>query len=55
LISPLFISDFTDLGFFFPHFSQVCQGFVSVVYFLKEPAFCFADSLYVFIVAVVCI
>jgi hypothetical protein len=31
-----------------PHFSQVCQGSVNLVYFLKEQAFCFLDSLYGF-------
>jgi hypothetical protein len=30
----------------FSHFSQVCQGSVNLVYFFKEPAFCFIDSLY---------
>jgi hypothetical protein len=44
----LFISDFTDLGFFRPHFSQVWQGFVNLVYFFKETAFLFVDSLYDF-------
>jgi hypothetical protein len=32
----------------FPHFSQICQGLVNLVYFFKEPAFC-SDSLYVFV------
>jgi hypothetical protein len=45
---PFCISDFTDLGFFFPHFSQVCQGSVNLVYFFKEPAFYFIVSLYVY-------
>jgi hypothetical protein len=55
VISPfalLCISDFTDLGFFSPHFSQVCQGSVNLIYFFKEPAFCFIDSLYGFFVSI---
>jgi hypothetical protein len=52
LLSPLCISDFTDLGFFSPHFCQVCQGSVNLAYFLKEPAFCFIDSLYFFVVSI---
>jgi hypothetical protein len=35
--------------FFSPHFSQVCQGSVNLIYFFKEPAFCFIDSLYLFV------
>jgi hypothetical protein len=46
VISPFFVSDFTDFGLFPPLFSQICQGFVNLVYFFKEPAFCFVDSLY---------
>jgi hypothetical protein len=42
------ISDFTDLGLFPPHFIQICQGFVNLVYFFKEPTFCFDDALYGF-------
>jgi hypothetical protein len=34
--------------FFCLHFSQVCQGSVNLVYFFKEPAFCFIDFLYFF-------
>jgi hypothetical protein len=52
LLSPLCVSDFTDLGFFSPQFSQVCQGYVNLVYFLKETAFCFVDSLYSFLVSI---
>jgi hypothetical protein len=33
---------------FSPHFSQVCQGSVDLVYFFKEPTFCFINSLQVF-------
>jgi hypothetical protein len=36
------------LGFLSPHFSQICQGCVNLIYFFKEPAFCFIDPLYVF-------
>jgi hypothetical protein len=35
VISPFAFSDFTDLGFFSPHFSQVCQGSVNLIYFFK--------------------
>jgi hypothetical protein len=46
VISSFAFSDFTDLGFFFsPHFSKICQGFVNLVYFFKQEAFCFIDSL----------
>jgi hypothetical protein len=38
---PFCISDFTDLGLFPPNFSQICQGFVNLVYFFKESEFCF--------------
>jgi hypothetical protein len=41
------------LDFFSPHFSQVCQGSVNLVYFFNEPAFCFIDSFYGFFVVVV--
>jgi hypothetical protein len=44
---PFCISDFTDLGFLSPNFSQVWQGSVNLTYFFKEPAFCFIDSSYV--------
>jgi hypothetical protein len=47
---PFCISDFTDLSFFSPHFSQVCQESVNLIYFFKEPIFCFIDSLYGFFV-----
>jgi hypothetical protein len=46
---PCFVSDFANLGLFPPHFSQICQGPVNLVYFFKEPAFCFIDSLYGFL------
>jgi hypothetical protein len=46
---PFFISDFTDLGLFHPQFSQICQGLFNLVYFFKEPSFCFVDSLYGFL------
>jgi ABC-type spermidine/putrescine transport system permease subunit I len=38
--------------FFTPHFGQVCQGSVNLVSFFKKPAFCFLDSLMVFVVVV---
>jgi hypothetical protein len=37
------VSGFTNLGLFLPNFSQICQGLVNLVYFFKEPAFCFVD------------
>jgi hypothetical protein len=43
---PLFISDFINLGLLAPKYSQIFQRFVNVVYFFKEPAFCFTDSLF---------
>jgi hypothetical protein len=43
---PFFISNFINLGLFPPLSSQIYQGFVNLVYFFKEPAFCFVDSLY---------
>jgi hypothetical protein len=36
------------LGFSSPLFSQVCHGSVNLVFVVKEPAFCFVGSLYVF-------
>jgi hypothetical protein len=33
------------LGLFSPHFGQICQVSVSLVYFVKKSAFCFIDSL----------
>jgi hypothetical protein len=47
---PFCISDFTVLDFISPQFSQVFQGSVNLIYFLKEPAFCFMDSLWVLFV-----
>jgi hypothetical protein len=46
---PFCISDFTDLGFFSPHFNQIYQGSVNLVYFFNEPAFSFVDTLYGFL------
>jgi hypothetical protein len=43
VISPFSFSDFTNFGLFPPHFSKICQGLVNIVYFFKEPAFCFID------------
>jgi hypothetical protein len=48
VITFIFVSDFTNLGLFPPYFSQICQGLVNLVYWFKEPAFCFIDSLYGF-------
>jgi hypothetical protein len=48
LISPLFLFWFYWFGSFLLHFSQICKGFVNLVYFFKEPAFCSVDSLYFF-------
>jgi hypothetical protein len=45
---PFLGSDFTNLGFFPPLFSLICQGLVNLVYFLSETTFYFADYLYVF-------
>jgi hypothetical protein len=45
---PFFTSDFTNLDLFPLHFSQICQGLINLVYFFKEPTFCFIDSLYGF-------
>jgi hypothetical protein len=41
--------------FFSPHFSQVCQRYVNLIEFFKEPAFCFIDSLYDFLVSILLI
>jgi hypothetical protein len=49
-----FVSNFINLGLSPPHFSQICQGCVNIVYFFKEPAFCFVDSLYGFLGALFC-
>jgi hypothetical protein len=49
---PHFVSDFVNLGLSPHHFSQICQGFMSVIYFFKEPAFCFVDSFYGFLVSI---
>jgi hypothetical protein len=38
--------------FFCPHFSQICQESVNLVYFFKEYAFCFVDSLCGFFVSI---
>jgi hypothetical protein len=46
---PFSISDFADLGFFSPPFSQVCQGSLNLTYFFKEPAFYFIDSIFLFV------
>jgi hypothetical protein len=40
-----FVSDFTNLCLFHPHFSEIFHGLVNVVYIFKETAFCFIDSL----------
>jgi hypothetical protein len=47
---PFFISNFTNFCLFPSHLSQICQGLVNLVYFFKEPAFCFVDSSYGFLV-----
>jgi hypothetical protein len=44
----LFVSDFINLGLFPPHFIQSSQGVFNLVYFFKEAALCFIDSLYGF-------
>jgi hypothetical protein len=36
------------LHLFLPHFSQICQDIVNLVYFFKEPALCFIASLCLF-------
>jgi hypothetical protein len=41
---PFFISNFSNLCLFPSHFSQIGQGIVYLVYFFKEPTFCFVDS-----------
>jgi hypothetical protein len=41
--------DFTDLGLFLPHFSQICQGLINLFYFFRELVFCFVHSLYGFL------
>jgi hypothetical protein len=43
---------FSDLGFFPPHFSKIWQGSANLVYYFKEPAFCFIDSLYGFLFSI---
>jgi hypothetical protein len=40
------------LDLFPPHFSQICQGLVNLIYFFEEPVFCFLDSLYGFLVSI---
>jgi hypothetical protein len=47
VISP-FAFLITDVGFFSPHFSQICQVLFNLVYFFQEWAFCFIDYLYGF-------
>jgi hypothetical protein len=47
-----FVSDVANLGHFPLHFSEICKGFVNLVYFFKVPAFCFIDSLYMFFVSI---
>jgi hypothetical protein len=44
VISPFAFLIVLIWAFFSPHFSQICQGSVNLVYFFKEPAFCFIDS-----------
>jgi hypothetical protein len=46
---PFFVSDFTNIGLFPPNFTQSCQGLINIVYFFKEPAFGFIESLYFFL------
>jgi hypothetical protein len=46
------VSDFTTLGLFPLHFIWIFQGLVNLVYFFKEPAFCFIDSLYAFLFSI---
>jgi hypothetical protein len=50
LLSLLFISNFINLDLYPPHFSQICQRFVNLVYFSKKQLFvllivCFTRSL----------
>jgi hypothetical protein len=45
---PFCTADFTDLGFFSPYFIQAYQESVNLIYFFKEPAFCFIDFLWGF-------
>jgi hypothetical protein len=40
------------MGFFSPHFSQICQGSVNLVYLFKEPTFCVIDSFIYFFVSI---
>ena len=42
---PLFISDLINLCVLFLPFDYFGEGFVNLVDFLQEPAFCFIDSL----------
>jgi hypothetical protein len=48
VVIAFFVSDLTNLGLFSPHFSQICQGIVNLIYFLKESAFCFIDFFSVY-------
>jgi hypothetical protein len=41
---PFFISNFINLHLFPHHFSQICQGFVNLIYLFEELVFCFLDS-----------
>jgi hypothetical protein len=52
VVIPFCISDFTDLGLFPPHFSQICQGSANLIYFFKEPAFLVFLILCVFLVSI---
>jgi hypothetical protein len=52
LLSPLCISDFTDLGFFSPHFSQICQGSVNLAYFFSENQLFVSLILCIFFVSI---
>jgi hypothetical protein len=51
VVISVFVSDFTNLVLFPPHFSQICQGLVNLVYFVKGPTSCFIDYLYELLVS----
>jgi hypothetical protein len=55
VVAPLFAFLILLVWVFSPHFSQVCQGSVNLIYFFKEPAFCFIGSLCIYIYILVSI
>jgi hypothetical protein len=49
--SPFFISDFSCLGVFPPHFSQTFEGIVNLVYVFKEPVVSLILCVFFFLIS----